>query len=67
MKKYQVRLYYSTYIDKIVEANDEASAILTARALLDKIYNQEGFEVAYQDAIENLEPRKYGDIAAEIK
>jgi hypothetical protein len=64
--KYNVRLHYSTYLEKEVEADSREEAVLKARKEQDIFYDQQGFESAYAEALHNLEPWKDADMAEEV-
>ena len=64
--KYNVKLHYSTYLEKEVEADSKEVAILKARKEQDIFYDQHGFESAYAKVLHNLEPWKEADTAEEV-
>jgi hypothetical protein len=64
--KYNVRLHYSTYLEKEVEADSREETVLKARKEQDIFYDQQGFGSTYAEALHNLEPWKDADTAEEV-
>jgi hypothetical protein len=63
MKKYNVKIYFSGYVPREVEASNEERAILTARELINE---KQKIDSLY-DMIEELEPWGDADTAEEIE
>ena len=63
MPEYEVALYYTGYIMKTVEAENEAEAIQRARAEQDAPLSRSAFIRNYEPILETLEPWKECDTA----
>jgi hypothetical protein len=63
MPEYEVNLYYSGFITRIVQAEDEGEAIRKARSELDAPSNPKTFLKNFKPILENLEPWKDCDTA----
>ena len=64
MKKYKVKLYYSTFIEKEVGAGDLTEAVIRAREE-EPVFNKRNWS-QIADFINNREPWKDADEAEEI-
>ena len=63
MPEYEVTLYYTGFITKTVEAENEEEAIQKARAEQDAPLNRSGFVRNFEPILETLEPWKDCDTA----
>ena len=63
MPEYEVTLYYSGFITKTVEAENEEVAIQKARSEQDTPLNQTTYMKSFEPILETLEPWKDCDTA----
>jgi len=66
MPEYEVALYYTGFITRTVEAENEEEAIRKARTEQDGPLNRSGFARNFEPILETLEPWKECD-TAELK
>lgn len=63
MPEYEVNLYYTGFITRTVEAENEEEAIQKTRAEQDAPLNQDAFIKSFEPILETLEPWKECDTA----
>ncbi len=63
MPEYEVTLYYTGFIKRIVETENEQDAIKKARDVQDAPTNQTAFMKSFEPILETLEPWKDCDTA----
>lgn len=63
MPKYEVNLYYTGFVIRMVNAESEEEAIQNARSEQDSPCNQDTFTRRFEPILETLEPWKECDTA----
>lgn len=65
---YEVKLYYSGYVTRIVKAESPEGAILKARRDQDRVYmKEEEYFDAHREVIDTLIPWPEADTAGEVE
>ncbi len=67
MKKYNVKLYYSGFITREIEADNSSEAVLRALKMEEFYGNEAAYYDAHREVLDTLEPRRDADTAEEIE
>jgi hypothetical protein len=67
MKRYSVKLYYSGFITKEIEADTPEDAIIRSRKAEEFYGNETAYYDAYREVLNTLEPWRDADTAEEIE
>ena len=63
MPEYEVTLYYSGFVTRVVQAESKEEAIQKARTEQDSLCNKDTFLIRFEPILETLEPWKDCDTA----